>query len=183
MTFSRSVRGSMTSRFGPNDTAYSHAISSTSKPTWTFFQPRASVSSVSVTRAKRPAKPSRSKTAGDTQNDARYFGTLDLNVDADCSQYSARLKSTGTGAASSNISTCEMRDTRYVRTFPSTAPTRYHTLPFATNPSGLIKRSTGSEFSPRSYVIVSFRSSQSASCKTGRNGTASSRRDQPLTST
>jgi len=110
-------------------------------------------------------------------------GALDFNVDADCSQYSARLKSTGIGAASSNTSTCEMRDTRYVRTCPSTAPTRYHTLPFATNPSGLIKRSTGSQFSPRSYLITSLRSIQSASCKTGRNGTASSRLDHPLTST
>src|SRR5678816_2836782 len=183
MTFSRSVPGSITSRLGPNDTAYSHAISSTSKPTCTFFQPRSSVSSVSITRAKRPAKLNRNTTDGETQNDARYFGALDLNVDADCSQYSARLKSTGMGAASSNTSTCEMRDTRYVRTCPSTAPTRYHTLPFATNPNGLIKRSTGSQFSPRSYMILSLRSIQSASCNTGRNGTASSRLDQPLTST
>src|SRR4026208_2121093 len=83
LTFSRNVSGSITSRFGPNDTAYSHAISSTSNPTWTFLQPRSSVSSVSVTRAKRPAKPSRSITAGDTQNVARYFDTPDLNVEAD----------------------------------------------------------------------------------------------------
>src|SRR6185369_10384773 len=155
----------------------------TSKPTLTFFQPRASVSSVSITRAKRPAKLNRNTTDGETQNDARYFGALDLNVDADCSQYSASLNPAGIGAASSNTSTSEIRDTRYVRTCPSTAPTRYHTLPFATNPIGLIKRSTGSQFSPRSYVIVSLRSIQSASCKTGRNGTASSRLDQPLTST
>src|ERR1044071_10015882 len=105
MTFSRSVKGSITSTLGPNDTAYSHAISSTSKPTWTFFQPRASVSSVSITRANRPAKLKRNTTAGETQNDARYFGALACNVDADCSQYSARLNSTGIGAASSNTST------------------------------------------------------------------------------
>src|SRR5678816_4298030 len=104
MTFSRSVSGSITSTFGPNDTAYSHAISSTSKPTRTFFQPRASVSSVSITRAKRPAKLSRNTTAGETQNDARYFGALDLNVDADFSQYSARLKSTGMGLSLIHIS-------------------------------------------------------------------------------
>src|SRR5215510_10904182 len=108
MTLSRRAKGSITSMLGPNDTAYSQAISSTSNPINTFFQPRASVSSVSVTRAKRPAKFNRSTTSGETQNDARYFGALDLNVEADCSQYSARLKSTGTGAGELNNIAHEM---------------------------------------------------------------------------